>query len=159
MSGTICGGHLCGNHRGDKAKGGLLFLYSKMRRIYMDQRKNYTIKQIMPLPEGYEVMMEVAQQDGTKMMEAAKETLFPYCLVLLEGDNGDRIELYNLFPGCGVEECGESILVPIRYCEKCGSRMTPHMQGTDESTLYYSCRCGCADGCVQKESEEEKANE
>ena len=38
----------------------------------MDQRKNYTIKQIMPLPEGYEVMMEVAQQDGTKMMEAAK---------------------------------------------------------------------------------------
>lgn len=85
QAGTICGGHLCGNHRGDKAKGGLLFLYSKMRRIYMDQRKNYTIKQIMPLPEGYEVMMEVAQQDGTKMMEAAKETLFPYCLVLLEG--------------------------------------------------------------------------
>ena len=59
----------------------------------MDQRKNYTIKQIMPLPEGYEVMMEVAQQDGTKMMEAAKETLLPYCLVRLEGDNGDRIEL------------------------------------------------------------------
>ena len=81
------------------------------------------------------------------------------CIRDREGDNGDRIELYNLFPGCGVEECGESILVPIRYCEKCGSRMTPHMQGTDESTLYYSCRCGCADGCVQKESEEEKANE
>ena len=145
MTGNVCRGHLCGNHRGDKDKGGLPFLYCKTRRIYMDQRKNYTIKQMMPLPEGYEVMMEGTQQDGTKVMEAAKETLFPYCLVLLEGDDGDRIELYNLFPGCGVEECGESILVPIRYCEKCGSRMTPHMQGTDESTLYYSCECRCAD--------------
>ena len=64
----------------------------------MDQRKNYTIKQIMPLPEGYEVMMEVAQQDGTKMMEAAKETLFPYCLVLLEGTMVTELNFITSFP-------------------------------------------------------------
>lgn len=129
----------------------------------MNQRKNYTIKQMMTLPEGYEVMMEVAQRDGTKGMEAAKETLFPYCLVLLEGDTGDRIELYNLFPGCGVEDHGESMLVPTRYCENCGRRMVPYMQGTDESTLSYACKCGhvdgCTDECACRESEEEKANE
>ena len=120
---------------------------------------SYTIKQMMPLPEGYEVMMEVTHQNGAKVMEAAKETVFPYCLVLLEGDAGDRIELYNLFPGCGVEEHGESMLVPTRYCEKCGRRMVPHMRGTDETTLYYACECGGTDRYTCGESEEEKTNE
>ena len=125
----------------------------------MNQREPYTIKQMMPLPEGYEVMMEVTHQNGAKVMEAAKETVFPYCLVLLEGDAGDRIELYNRFPGCGVEEHGESMLVPTRYCEKCGRRMVPHMRGTDETTLYYACECGGTDRYTCGESEEEKTNE
>ena len=32
----------------------------------MNQREPYTIKQMMPLPEGYEVMMEVTHQNGAK---------------------------------------------------------------------------------------------
>ena len=72
------------------------------------------------------------------MMEAAADSIFPYCLVLLEGEgNGDdHIELYNLFPGYGVEEHGESMLVPTRYCERCGKRVVPHMRGLDETTLF-----------------------
>ena len=64
-------------------------------------------------------------------MEAAKETVFPYCLVLLEGDAGDRIELYNLFPGCGVEETESPCLsqpvivrnVAVGWCRICGVQM------------------------------------
>ncbi len=109
----------------------------------MERKKRYKIKQMMPIPEGYEVMQAIVQGDGSRMMEAAADSIFPYCLVLLEGEgNGDdHIELYNLFPGYGVEEHGESMLVPTRYCERCGKRVVPHMRGLDETTLFYTCGC------------------
>lgn len=51
----------------------------------MERKKRYKIKQMMPIPEGYEVMQAIVQGDGSRMMEAAADSIFPYCLVLLEG--------------------------------------------------------------------------
>ena len=87
----------------------------------MENDERITIKQMMPIPEGYEVMMEVIQRDGTEEMEAARDSLFPYCLALVSDSSGDRIALYNLAPGGGIEEQAESLMVPTRYCGKCGS--------------------------------------
>lgn len=115
----------------------------------MENDERITIKQMMPIPEEYEVMLEITQRDGTKEMEAARNSLFLYCLILVSDSSGDRIALYNLAPGGGIEERAESMMVPTRYCKKCGKPMTPHMHGLDETSLYYTCEC----------SKEEKTNE
>ena len=109
--------------------------------MYNNQLK---IKQMMPIPDGFEAMTVIVQEDGTEQFEATAGTLFPHCLVLLKDDiHGDRIELYELGPfGTGVADDMKSILVPMKHCPKCGKRLVPHTHGLDESTLYYLCDCG-----------------
>ena len=43
----------------------------------MERKKRYKIKQMMPIPEGYEVMQAIVQGDGSRMMEAAAILLIP----------------------------------------------------------------------------------
>ena len=59
----------------------------------------------------------------------------------MEDWDGDRIELYNLNPFGGLEDHGESMIVPSKRCEKCGKWMTPRMHNMNETTLYYTCDC------------------
>lgn len=104
-------------------------------------RGKITIKQIMPIPDGYRVLEPTVEQDGTETMTCFRHDATGYCLALIEGEYCDYVVPYEIAPdGMGRVESG--MLAPIRYCPECLREMDPHAKMYEPSSLFYTCRCG-----------------
>ena len=78
--GIYCGSHLCeGAQRRLLQRVPLLINIKIMRGDYMmNNNEKLTIKQMMAIPKGYEVMTKIQQEDGRDEFEATRDSLFPY---------------------------------------------------------------------------------
>ena len=122
-------------------------------------RPKVTIKQILPIPDGYRVLEPVGDENGNETMVCFRHAAVGYCLALLEGEHCDYVVPYEIGPdGMGRVESG--MLVPVRYCPVCLREMDPHAKMYDPASLFYTCRCGVkGNGQELDDLEWEKENE
>ncbi|MCD8013330.1 MAG: hypothetical protein LUG99_09170 [Lachnospiraceae bacterium] len=85
-------------------------------------------------------MTELRTSRGTDIKIGCDETVYSYCLALVEWDDGyTEVLPYNLAADGGIE--ANAVVVPRRKCPKCGFEMVPYqLQGKGE--YRYRCRCG-----------------
>ena len=107
--------------------------------------KPTTIKQIMPIEDGYTVLSRVEDGDGNSHMENLTLAGWHYMYALVDGGEyaPDVPLLYEIDPeGRGSIDDGTSRIVPKRKCPICGYEMIPTWDDEDSYPLQYSCwRC------------------
>lgn len=107
----------------------------------MDNKKNYKIKTIMPLPENMTVLRKWKDDDGREMMRDVDFADFAYCLALVTRPDG-----YDDVIPFGINDDGlepDYEVVPVRECPCCGKKMSAYRPVVGGMRLrYYCCNCG-----------------
>ena len=101
-----------------------------------------TIKQIMPIENGYTVLSVVEDDEGNFHMENLTYKGWHYMYALIDGCGfmPDAPALYTISPdGIDSVDDGTSRVVPKRKCPVCGYDMTPIWDDEVAVQLQYFC--------------------
>ncbi len=100
---------------------------------------DYTIKQMMPIPEGYDVYVKAENDDGEMHWEDYAKYGWAHVLALIEEDDMSYISVYS-FPPDGIGSVDEtSKMVKRMTCPNCKEVMKIKWMDNDIPDYYCDC--------------------
>ncbi len=102
------------------------------------------IKQIMPIPQGFNVLVPPGRgpsKKGTEMENMAEYGWIYVLAVMEDSKYGDHLTMYELDNTGDGAPVNDAYMLPKKYCPKCFREMKTHCEGDRPSEFWHTCSC------------------